>query len=250
MPEIPDLLFRAFPLLQKTQAHVWSCDLDRAPDSENSVSADERKRAARFHFERDQTRFLRGRGVLRLLLARYLNASPEDLEFEINAHGKPELPDYFLGNPQILRFNVSHSQNRALFAFGWDFDIGVDIEFQRADCDAEKTAKLAARFFTPEESRALSTLDAAAMRTAFFQLWTRKEALLKAVGTGVSGGLARFEISVLPHEKPRVLAPPNEADDWHLFDLEVEPEYSGALAVKTKSADEYSVCRFEFPDEA
>lgn len=249
MPKIPDLLLRAFPLLQKNQAHVWSCDLDGAPESEYSVSADERQRAARFHFERDQTRFLRGRGVLRLLLARYLNASPEDLEFEINAHGKPELRNNVNENSQKLRFNISHSQNRALLAFGWDFDIGVDIEFQRDDFDVEKIAKLAARFFTKKESRQLSTLDAAAMRTAFFQLWTRKESLLKAVGTGVSGGLSHFEISVLPQEKPRVLAPKHEADDWRLFDLEVQPEYSGALAVKAKSANEYSVYQLQIPGE-
>jgi len=238
-----------FPDLPENQAHVWRCDLDRISPSEYSVAADEHARAAKFHFERDKNRFLAGRGVLRQLLANYLNVSAEDLKFVVNSHGKPDLPENLQDNSHALRFNISHSQNHALFAFGFDFDIGVDIEFQREDFDAEKISRLANRFFTPNENRALSTLESLEKREAFFRLWTRKEALLKAVGTGVSGGLSRFEISCLSEETPRVLAPRKESKNWTLFDLEVEAEYSGALAVRAENTTEYSVCQFQFIDE-
>lgn len=237
-----------FPALKKQEAHVWRCDLDRiaARGAEYSLSTDEHARADKFHFQRDRSRFLAGRGVLRCLLAGYLNTSPSHLEFAVNAHGKPELKS----NPHSLRFNVSHSQNQALFAFCFERDIGVDIEWMRPDLDAQKILRLAHRFFTPQESRALSTLEETARRAAFFRLWTRKEAFLKAVGSGVAGGLSRYEISLLSGEKPQILAPQGEAKLWSLFDLDVEPEYSGSLAVKAQIVFDFTIQSWDFESRA
>ena len=233
-----------FPGLKKEEAHVWRSNLDRitARGAEYSHSADERARADKFHFQRDRSRFLAGRGVLRRLLAHYLDTSSAQIKFAVNAHGKPELKS----NPHSLRFNISHSRNQALFAFCFERDIGVDIEWARPDLDAQKILRLANRFFTTSESHTLSTLEEAARRAAFFRLWTRKEALLKAIGTGVAGGLSQYEISLLAGEKPQILAPTDEAKLWSLFDLQVEAEYSGALAVRIEDASNFAVQSWDF----
>ena len=228
-----------FSELEKDQAHIWHCNLDRIPSHimDASFNADERERAAEFHFDRDRDRFLIGRGVLRCLLAHYLCVPPSQPQFTINEHGKPELQD----NPQSLRFNVSHSGDQALFAFCLERDIGVDIECRRPDLDAEKITRLANRFFTPGESQTLNSLEETEKQAAFYRLWTRKEALLKAIGTGVAGGLAKYEVSVLADEKASVLAPIDEARQWSLFDVPVASQNSAALAFKIQGATNHDL---------
>ncbi len=219
-----------FPALQPEQVHLWRCDLDTLPFAayESFLNDDERQRAAQFHFLLHRTRYIAGRGALRSLLARYLNQKPEEFSFTLNAHGKPELAS------KLLRFNVSHSQNMALLAFCLVHDIGVDVEFRRADFDDEKITRLARRFFCEAESRELATLSGQAKQAAFFRCWTRKEAVLKATGEGIAGGLATYQVSLLPGQIAQVLAPVNEVGDWSLFDLQAGENIAGALAVRAQ----------------
>ena len=214
--------------LSQNEAHVWCCDLDAlAPANfQNILSADERKRAASFHFPLHRARYIAGRATLRVLLSRYLHRAPESFQFHFNAHGKPELETC------DLRFNVSHSSNHALFAFCLKCDIGVDIEFCRDDFDDEKIARLANRFFCEAESRELNWLKSEAKRAAFFRCWTRKEATLKATGEGIAGGLKKYQVSLLPKAAPGVLAPVEEQTAWSLFDLSAPENFAAALAVR------------------
>src|ERR1039458_3159098 len=115
--------------LPENVVHVWRAGLDlsnaRCEALDGLLSEEERARAARFYFEKDRRRYVAARGILRRLLAGYLSASPERLRFRYNGFGKP-----FLEHPDgsAIEFNVSHSQDAALFAFTRRRAIGVDIE--------------------------------------------------------------------------------------------------------------------------
>jgi 4'-phosphopantetheinyl transferase len=221
------------PILEANHAHVWRCDLDAFSGAEYEVflSADERARAASFQFPLHRARYVAARGMLRALLSRYLQRSPEEFRFCVNAHGKPELKKPALEDC-ALRFNISHSQNAALFAFCFLHDIGVDIEFRRADFDDEKIARLSQRFFCEEENRELESLAGSDKRAAFFRCWTRKESLLKATGEGIAGGLKTYRVSLLPGAAPGVLAPQRQENAWSLCDVSAPEDYAAALAVR------------------
>lgn len=228
----------AFPTLTRNEVHVWRCDLATlSPDDyKELLSNEERERAARFHFSLHRARYIAGRGVLRALLGHYAGKAPEQIKLVTSAHGKPELAS------GELRFNVSHSQNFALLAFCLSHDIGVDIEAHRPDFDNQRIARIALRFFCEGEREELTTLESDEKRSAFFRCWTRKEALLKATGEGISGGLAKYQVSLLPEEAPGVLAPPDEAEEWSLFDLQPYASFAGALAVREV---DIKVCCYE-----
>ena len=150
------------------------------------VTADERERAARFRFEADRQRFLHGRLLLRTFLGHQVGVPPRDVAFINSAFGKPEVP------PGILRFNLAHSGEWILFALARHREVGVDVEHHRAMSDA---MELARRFFAPPEVAAMEALDPAMRDDAFFRIWTRKEAIVKAHGQGLSAGLDRFAVS-------------------------------------------------------
>lgn len=216
-----------FPPLQSREAHVWRCDLDTLGTSNcwSILNRDERERADRFHFSIHRSRFIAARGLLRRLLSAYLDRPAAQVRFDCNAHGKPDLHD------RALRFNISHSKNQALFAFTSVHSIGVDLEQERDDFDDEKISRLAERFFGDSEIAALSTLCGGEKRAAFFRCWSRKEALLKATGEGVSGGLKTYQVSVLKNDAARVLSPEGASDSWTLLDLKPGNGFAAALAV-------------------
>jgi 4'-phosphopantetheinyl transferase len=108
----------------------------------------------------------------------------------------------------------------------------VDVERIRPDVASEKIAK---RFFSPREAAMLCRLPGEIQQEAFFACWTRKEAYLKAIGEGITLRLDQFEVSVTPGEPATFLSingDPKEASFWSLKELNPEPGYVGALAVK------------------
>ncbi len=214
------------------EVHVWRARLDR-PQAELTrwwavLHADERQRAERFRFERDRHRFIVGRGLLRTLLSRYLRLRPEQIELAYNAYGKPEIVQ--TGNQTALSFNLSHSQDLALFAIAQDRHVGVDLEYVRADLADEQ---IAVRFFAPAEVEALRALPASQRVPAFFRCWTRKEAFIKARGEGLSLPLDQFQVSLEPDAAVLLhTADPTEAQRWRLEPLEPAPGYTAAIAVE------------------
>ena len=143
--------------------------------------------------------------------------------------GKPVL-DPSLGSD--VTFNVSHSHGVALFAVGRGRRLGIDVEHIRANRDL---AKIAQRFFSPNEAAGLDALPAALQRRAFYACWTRKEAFLKATGTGISHPLDSFEVSVDPDEPATLVhidGDRQRALEWRLHDLHFDRDYAAALAVE------------------
>ena len=218
------------------EVHVWRAALDLEPaaleSAQATLAAEERDRAARFHFARDRQRFIAARANLRAILARYLHREPAQFEFVTSPSGKPELAPG--GEAYGLRFNVSHAQGLALYAITRHHPIGVDLERVRLDFAWEEIAE---RFFAPGELAALRSVPAALQCEAFFHGWARKEAFVKATGEGLSLPLDRFEVSLIPGEPARLLrtaGDPLEASRWRIQELEPAPGYVGAVAARAQ----------------
>ena len=210
--------------------HVWRIALDRGDgDSLRSgLSSDELARAARFHFERDRTRFSVARAALREILAHYLGASPAEIAFVYGDHGKPALapPD---GD---LRFNLSHSHDLALCAVARGREVGVDVERIRELDDLEELSR---RVFSAREQAALRRLPEPNRLAGFFTAWARKEAFIKALGEGLSHPLERFDVSLEPDRPARLERIDGDAERaarWTLAAVEVEAGHTAALVVE------------------
>lgn len=208
-------------------------DLDVDPEAARTalglLSQAEQERARRFVFKRDGRRFIVARARLRQLLAQRLKVPPEEVEFTYGAHGKPALPSAY----PALRFNLSHCQEIAVYAFARGRDVGVDVEAVRRVREADE---IAARFFTRRENDAYRALEARDRPLGFFNCWTRKEAFIKALGEGLSYPLHRFEVSLAPGEAARILRlgdVPGEDCGWSLQSFSPAPGFVAALVAQT-----------------
>lgn len=214
---------------------VWTIDLKAdSPFVEAAVallSAEEKARAGRFKVAAARNRYVLAHTALRRLLAARLNQTPAGLAFHMGPHGKPELAGTL---KQRLQFNLSHSGDLALVAISSVAPVGVDVEQIRPMSDA---VRLAERFFKPAESRALGQCPESERQAAFFRMWTRKEALLKATGQGIAYGLERFEVSC-EHGKALLAVDGNTAKtrEWTLHDWSPTAGYLAAVAIERPDA--------------
>ena len=222
--------------LAPDEIHVWCASLDGLvsdlPSFAASLSASERKRADRFQLDRDRDRFIVRHGLLRRLLARYLNAHPAKLSFTYESRAKPALAGT-IDDPR-LHFNLSQSDGLGLFAVSRQFPLGVDVERVRPIPDA---LQIAARFFSPRENAMLNALPAESVSEAFFQCWTRKEAYLKATGEGIAHSLPQVEVSLAPGRAAELLSIAGDVGEaflWTIHALAPAAGFIGALAVRAK----------------
>jgi 4'-phosphopantetheinyl transferase len=220
--------------LERDEVHVWRADLNQEPAQRrifsDSLAPDERARAGRFHFREHREHFIVARGVLRFILSRYLDVSPNLIRFTYNQYGKPAIETR--AGVDSLRFNVSHSNGVALYAVARGREVGVDIEFIRADF---ASLEIAGQFFSTTEVAMLRALPAEQQTGAFFNCWTRKEAYIKALGEGLSRSLQSFAVSLIPGETAKLLSSNNDPDEaarWSLVELDAGAGYVAALAVE------------------
>lgn len=218
------------PALAEREIHIWRAGLEIDEPQTRAfrayLSEDERQRAERFHFERDQRRFIAARGTLRHLIGNYLSIKPQNLVFCYGQFGKPALEPQ--GEMRIPNFNLSHSGELAVFAISWRHDLGIDIERLRADYGGEDIAR---RFFSSGEVRRLLRLAPPARPRGFYNAWTRKEAMLKARGEGIgSARLQNFDVSLEPDAPAQFLR--GIEPGWHILDFEADPDTPGALVYR------------------
>lgn len=189
---------------------------------------EELRRAERFHFRRDRELFIMAHGMLRVILGGYLAISPAHLQFIHGHYGKPELDPRCCLNK--LSFNLSHSGGLALLAVTSGARVGIDVEHVRLDLAYEE---IAARFFSPCEIAMFRALPPEKRPEAFFHVWTRKEAYVKARGHGLSYPLDRFTVSLDPVNAHLldVAEGPLEREQWSLHSLAPVPGYVAALAI-------------------
>jgi 4'-phosphopantetheinyl transferase len=210
------------PALPANTIHVWrmrSADRLAKDDYLCCLQPDERERAGRLRFAADQQQSIASRSTLRLLLRHYVSAEhPRDIRISYGGQGKP-----YLANSD-LRFNLSHTRDLALFAFAREIDLGIDVENAQVSGDLDAVAE---QNFAPAEHDALRAMSQNERIRAFYRCWTRKEALLKAEGSGLFRALDTFTVSLLAGEPASVLAGPA---GWDLRDIDVAPHAAAAIA--------------------
>lgn len=222
--------------LTNCETHVWRAKLNLSTDNiaelTQILSEDERLKANRFRFAHHQRRYIAARGILRKIVSSYLNTDSNLVKFEYNSRGKPKIADFL--NQINLQFNVSHSEDLALYGFTRDRRIGIDLEYLKK---LDDVAKIAQRFFTATESSLIAALSGDEQKRVFLQFWTAKEAYLKAIGTGLTGGLEQVEISLEP-QSTLLISGGNlveNAANWSLQRFNPETDYVATIATETKS---------------
>ena len=220
--------------LDLNEVHVWKASLEVSHNVfnhfKNVLSANERDRAMKFHFEKDRRHWIVAHGILRLLLGRYLDVEATELQFVTNNYGKPSLVQP--PHEARLHFNLSHSGEIALYAFAYDRQLGIDVEYMPGLRDYEEVAT---HYFSSYECAVLRALPASSREEAFYRCWTRKEAYIKARGMGLSQPLDKFDVSLTPSEPAALLADrhdPEAPGRWSLDTLAPEDRYAAALAVE------------------
>lgn len=193
------------------------CSDDQFAQYEKMISADELMRANQFSKALDRRRFVISKAITRHILSTYLDKSAEKIQFSLGEHGKPSLVN------STLQFSVSHSQDVFLIGVIAHQQVGVDIEKMRQRSD---TVALAKRFFAENEYRSIESAS------DFYQIWTCKEAFIKATGLGLTFGLSQFEIDM--HAQPSVLSsvfrPEYKAADWTVRPVAVPVNYDDCFA--------------------
>jgi 4'-phosphopantetheinyl transferase len=202
--------------LAEDEVHVWCASLRRAEADYSAglalLDAEERARAASFHFEGDRKHFIARRSLLRGILGRYLKIEPSQITLALEERGKPRLAGPV--GAQRLHFNSSHSRSVALFAVCRFAPLGVDVEQLRP---MPEMSEIAATFCSPPENALLDAAPQEKKLAVFFDLWTRKEAWLKATGEGIAGSLAQMDCSVPP-------------PGWAFLTLSPSPGFAAGLA--------------------
>jgi 4'-phosphopantetheinyl transferase len=220
------------PILADHEVHIWRASLtaDQATVQHYKacLSATEQARAARLVFAADRNRFVIARGMLRQLLAMYLQVQLTTIEFGYSTYGKP-----FLATPaskRQLEFNLAHSGDHALYAFAWQRRLGIDLEHIRYDLEYPT---LLPGVFTEYEQRVLAALPADQQRNSFFRGWVCKEAYLKARGEGLAYAPDLFEVHI-PVGQPAKLHLPLETpiSAWLLQELAPAAGYAAAVVAE------------------
>lgn len=191
------------------------------------LSTDEKLKADKFKFINDKNRFIIARGVLRILLGRYLSINPEKVAFKYGDYGKPEAK-----NNLSINFNISHSGKMIIFGFAKSHDIGVDIEEIKNNFDV---LDIANNFFSKKEIQFLNNLPKEHQKEGFYRCWTRKESFIKAKSIGLSYPLDSFSVSIDSHEHAELLETLwdiNEKHKWALFSFSPSENYIGAISIK------------------
>jgi 4'-phosphopantetheinyl transferase len=180
--------------LSDDEAHVWAVPIDEHYATKQwpkCLSQNERARAEQFLLEAPRRRFIVARTALRRLLGAYLDVPAADVALAYSARGKPMLGSTSAG--KSLQFNLAHTRDLALVAVTRGCDIGVDVEQLRAVSHLESIAR---RYFHPAELSEIMNAPAESRSEAFLRCWTAKEAVVKAVGSGLTDKLDAFCVPV------------------------------------------------------
>ena len=227
-----------------THADVWYMFPDAIRDPEllndywNILSNDEISRCERFCFDRDRHRHLVTWALARTMLSNYADISPKAWEFRNNRHGRPHISGPV--SAPNLRFNLSHTRNLIACIVAPEFDVGIDVEDCRRNISGPAIAR---RYFSAREVAAFERLTKNEQAAAFFEYWTLKEAYVKAVGRGISLGLARFSFELDdrslrvddPERRPPRISFDGLNDDpatWQFAQYKPTPHHAMAIAIR------------------
>jgi 4'-phosphopantetheinyl transferase len=204
---------------------VWQASLEAPPvavaELEAVLTPEERARGERFKHPRIRDQFVCARGLLRVLLGRYLGCPAAAVPIVVAPDGKPALTS------GEVEFNVSHAGGLAAFAVA-DRPVGVDVEAVREVANADA---LVERFFASGEAEQYRGLPAGLRPAGFVRGWTCKEAVLKGIGCGTRD-LGRCVVDVDPRRRPAVVGPAETAAGWSVASWAPRAGYVAAVAVQ------------------
>lgn len=215
------------------EVQVWCTSLDGNRSTidrlQSVLTPEERYRAKLYHSVQDQNQFIQVRGTLRYLLAHYFCRPPGQIKLSYGPWGKPAvLPGT---EPFELCFNLSRSQGLAVFAFTAGRSLGVDVECLRYNLDYMTVAR---QFFSTREYGLLAAVPSQSRVDSFFHCWTRKEAMLKALGQGLRIPLNSFDVPVEAGTVKCVAECVVKCGgrDWSLQSFSPSPEYVACVAAE------------------
>ena len=235
--------------LERDEVHVWYVGVDEVgdpcpADDEKTLSLDEQSRGARFVFEKDRRLYLAAHVLARSVLSKYAAVAPSEWRFESEPGGKPRISGP-AGVP-ALRFNLSHTHGLAAVAVTLDDEIGVDVERITSPVDMD----LARNCFSPGEIAWLDSTPAAEQPNRFFEIWTLKEAYLKARGTGLSLPLKEFSVCAMGDVAATISFCGSIVDDpaaWQFHRSQITPQHQLAVAVRRPTASPLRLSLREWP---
>lgn len=241
--------------LSAGEVHVWIArldvqrDLPRLQRWRGLVADSERQRLDRLATPALKAEYLLTRALCRETLSRYAPVAPQDWRFELNAYGKPSISAPAL--PRPLRFNLSNARTVVACAVTLDGEVGVDIEpWNRPD----DSLPISAQVFSPSEMQALATCDPQRRGRRFYELWTLKEAYVKACGHGLSMGLDQVTLDPAATPIRATFAPAlaGGAQRWQFEQFDFGPDHLLALAVAVDgpARSRLAVCEVVLNDDA
>ena len=201
------------------------------------LDEDELKRFQRFHFEKDAFQFIVCRTILKFLLAKELNRNVSQIKILSDEHKKP-----YIGPKNTLHFNLSHTDNCALIAIS-NHEVGVDIEFINPRIDF---ADILSNSFNTDEIEFI--LGSRNKTKTFFKFWTRKEALVKAMGKGIDDNLPKIKVTDGFHLNQGLIL--RSDIDWRVLSFEVNLDYAAAIATNKLSDKAPQIHFYELPETA
>jgi 4'-phosphopantetheinyl transferase len=212
--------------LPSGELHLWWTSLEvsdhRIDELRQFLSPEEQRRVERFRIDIAARRFIAARAVLRSVLGRATGVPPRSIEFAYGENGKPRLAD---GGPC---FNASDSGDFVAIAITSQ-EVGIDVEVMRS---FRRREGLARRICTDDELEALARIPEEQRDRELLRLWTYKEAALKAIGTGLPGGVKNVEVTFLGDGPPKLTRLHGENNEWTLLHTELLPELLCSVVVR------------------
>ena len=210
-------------------ADIWTINLDVSDEILSQylcdLREDEKYRSEQFRRSEDRINFIVSRAVLKRLIASRIAVPVSEIIFKKNKFGKPQLKDY-----QKLQFNLSHSGKVGVIGFTKNSRIGVDVELMKEDLEFESMAK---HHFSAEEYQLLLQQSGKRLRDYFYRCWTRKEALIKAEGSGISYPLDSFVVSMDSSDTAEIISfkDATEMRNWSIHTFAPRENYVAAVVI-------------------
>ena len=224
-------------IIASNEIHLWHARDDQIIDPYlidlyyRLMNEKERTQQKRFHFEKHKHQYLVTRALVRSVLSLYDDAIlPEDWEFKKNAYGKPYIDNANTRLP--LCFNISHTENLIVLAVTLNCDLGVDVEYLPRFSRIEGIVE---SFFSPSEILSFKDLPKEKNQQHFFNLWTLKEAYIKACGKGLSIPLNDFSYDFSDAGKINITfndSTDDSTEAWHFWQAQPTQEHKLSLAIK------------------
>jgi 4'-phosphopantetheinyl transferase len=212
--------------LNPGEVHIWSAIINESYHkilANAYLSEKEKKKGESFEYDIDAYLYLVKHNLLRIILGRYLKCDPTDICFKNNTYGKPSI-----AYPHTsIQFNISTSSNRFVAAFCLHHKIGVDIELIR---HIENINQLTTNYYTINEAAWIYSHPESMLEKLFFSIWTQKEAIVKAIGKGLSLEFNTFDI---------LSASPIffEDDQWNIISLAIFDDCATAIAINSPTVN-------------